>query len=192
MARQLVAMHHALRDKYRFRARVSDAVLLSASLVFCATTFASDYIFEVVGIAPRLAKAGLGFASVASFGASVVMLIVDWKGAAARHADAALTWSRVVSLFREYRNGDGTWPEDFANTLNEKYWEASHNAASIPDKSFNSLKAEYLKKVAVSERMQSAPGAPMWLIVLLVRCSGSLAALRSEWGRNGVNREGER
>lgn len=182
-------MHHALKDRYLARARAAEVVLLVASVVFCATTFAPDALLTGVGLSARDSRLGLGVASVAAFAASLVLLVIDWKGWAARHTDAAAKWSSVLSRFREHQEEDGGWPADVAEELHRAYWEASYHSVEVPDRQFNVLKAKYLLKVEISKRIQAHPGAPRCLLWLLVRFSGTARAIRSEVERD---REGGR
>lgn len=182
-------MHHALKDRYSARAWAAEVVLLLASVVFCATTFAPDSLLTGLGVSAQASRVGLSIASVAAFAASLVLLVIDWKGWAARHTDAAAKWSSVLSRFREHQEDDGRWPVGAAEELHRAYWEAAHNSVDVPDKQFNALKAKYLLKVEISKRMQAHPGAPRLLLWLLIRVSGTARAIRSEVERD---REGGR
>lgn len=177
-------MHHALKDRYSARARAAEVVLLVASVAFCATTFAPDSLFTGFGVSAQVSQVSLGIASVAAFAAALALLVIDWKGWAARHTDAAAKWSSVVSRFREHQGEDGSWPVGAAEELHRAYWEAAHNCVDVPDKKFNALKATYLLKVEISKRVQAHPGAPRVLLWLLVRVSDTARAIRSEVERD--------
>ena len=99
-------------------------------------------------------------AFAAALAAALVLLVIDWKGRAARHAVAAGRWSAVLSRFREHREDDGRWPVAAAEELHRAYWDAAHNSVQVPDGQFNALKAKYLLKVEISKRVQANPGAP--------------------------------
>lgn len=173
LARQTLAMHHALRDSLKRKARAAESVLLVASVVFCATTFAGDDLYQFIGVDTDRSGLVLGLASVSAFAAALLSMVFDWKGDTARHQDAAERWSEVVRLFRESRSEDGTWSDDAATRLSAAYWEASKNTTPIPDKRFNGLKAAYLAKIEVSKTIDKYPGAPGILIWLLVCVRGA-------------------
>ena len=48
LAAQTVAMHDALKDRFSARARAAEIVLLLASVLFCAATFAPDSLLSGV------------------------------------------------------------------------------------------------------------------------------------------------
>jgi hypothetical protein len=165
-------MHHALVDRYLWRARAAELVILGASVVFCATSFAGESLFSGLGLDPATARLALGIASVAAFFASLVLMVVDWKGAAARHQDAAIRWTGVVQRFLENQLEDGSWPEGLGDELSRSYWEAGKNSVSVPDGRFNALKSQYLIKSEVSRLVSSYPGSPRFWLWVVVRVRG--------------------
>ena len=110
---------------------------------------------------------------------SLALLVIDWRGAAARHEDAAKRWTEVLGRFRDTRLEDGDWPEEGAEELSAAYADAGRNSIAIPDKKFNSLKVRYLLKVEISKLAQQFPGAPRFLLWIIVRVRGSYAVIRS-------------
>ena len=183
LSRQTLAMHHSLCGSYRRRAVVTESVLLLASVGFCATTFAGDDLYISLRLNAESARLSLGLLSVMAFSASILLLTLDWKGAAARHGDAAMRWSSVVALFRQRQRDDSSWPEECAPELHHAYWEAAHNSVDIPDRQFQRLKWRYLMKVEISRRLDLHPGAPRLLLWLQVRCRDTVAVLRGRTNR---------
>lgn len=171
-------MHHMLRERYRRRAVIAESTLFAAAVVFCATTFAGKFLYEGLHLNVDEAQLWLGIASVAALIASTLLLIIDWKGAAARHTDAAEQWSKTVALFRRHRAEDGSWPIELAHQMEHSYWDAGRAVASIPASKFNALKAKYLLKVEISRRTQQHPGAPRILHWLMVRFKGMKGAIQ--------------
>ena len=53
------------------------------------------------------------------------------------------------------------------------------NIPDRPDNKFNSLKVRYLLKVEISKLAQTFPGAPRFLLWIVVRVRGSYAVIRS-------------
>ena len=174
---QILGIHSELRDRYKKRALLSEITLLGCSVVFCTTVFAGDDFFQNFGIQPSVGNLLLGFASVLAFFTSLVLLLIDLKGNAARHGDAADKWTSALSLFRETRQEDGTWADSRESALNKAYWDADHNSVKIPDRQFNSLKARYLLKVEMSRLQSTYPGCPRLILWCIVRFLGSYRAI---------------
>ncbi len=171
-------MHFSLRDRYHFRSRFAEISLLTASVVFLVTTFASTNLYQTLGLPPELSRVVLGLASAIAFIFSLALLVIDWRGSAARHQDATKYWSEVIGRFRDTRLESGDWPEEVSDELSAGYAHASQSSVAIPDKKFNSLKIQYLSKIEVSKLAQKYPGAPGFLLWIIVRFKGSYAAIR--------------
>ena len=176
--RQTLSMHSMLRDEFALKAKFSDILLLACTVVFCATTFASDELYNAFGLVPKISRLILGIASIIAFILSLTFMIVDLKGQAALHRQAVERWSDVLAKFRKYRNEDGTWPEDIRNELDFAYWEADRNSIKIPDHRFNHLKSRYLQKVAISELQTSYPGCPRLCLHCLLRYQDTIKAIK--------------
>ncbi len=167
--KQSIAMHSMLRDKCTLLATIIDISLLAASVVFCATTFACDYISQRLGISEQVVSDMLGVVSVIAFFAVLVGMVLNWKGKATLHGEAAKTFTNALALFRETRVDD-LWPPEKSLVLSQTYWDASGSTVPIPDKIFTTLKAKYLRKVEVSKTASRFPGCPLLLIRILVFC----------------------
>jgi hypothetical protein len=175
--RQTLSMHAMLRDEFSWKAKASDILLLACSVVFCATTFASDDLYTFFGLVPNISRVILGIASVVAFILSLMLMVVDFKGQAALHRQAVERWSQVLAKYRKHRNDDGTWPEEVRAELDFGYWEADRNSVKIPEQRFNRLKSRHLRKVAVSELQSSYPGCPRPFLMLLLRFQDTKKAL---------------
>lgn len=187
---QTLGMHAQLRERYQLRARIADVVLLVCAVVFCATTFAEARLFEFFGLASESSQVVLGIASIGVFIASLISTLVDWKGSAARHAEAVKKWSGVLEKFREAKSDDGGWAKADEQQLSQTYWEAARNTAPIPELMFNGLKARYLMKVRISTLISERPGCPRFVLWLLVRgtaTAGAIGDLRRK--RVGLNND---
>jgi len=176
--RQTLSIHAMLRDEYACKSKILEIQLLVCSVIFCATTFASDELYSFFGLNPATSHIGLGVASVAALALSLVLMIMDYKGHAALHREAVVRWGAVLAEFRKNRSEDGTWPEEIREELNHAYWEADRNMVKIPEKRFNRLKSRYLRKVAVSELKSSYPGCPRFLLSVLFRYRDTKKFLR--------------
>jgi hypothetical protein len=81
VARQTLGIHGLLRDRLALKSRIAEIVLLLASVIFCAATFAADDLYRTIGLSPAAAHIGLGLASILAFAFSVTLLVVNWKEA---------------------------------------------------------------------------------------------------------------
>jgi hypothetical protein len=176
--RQTLSMHAMLRYGFSWKAKVSEILLLACSVVFCATTFASDDLYRFFGLVPSISRVILGIASVIAFILSLTLMVVDFKGQAALHRQAVERWSDVLAKYRKHRNDDGTWPEEVRGELDFTYWEADRNSVKIPEQRFNRLKSRYLRKVAISELKSFYPGCPKLFLAFLLRFQDTKKALR--------------
>jgi len=169
--KQMLSIHAILRDRYSCRALFIDIILLACSVIFCATTFARDDIFRYLALTPRDVRYILGIASIFAFFASLVALRSDWKGKSACHKDAGQKLGNVLSLFRECRQEDGSWPQDRMADLHRAYWEAMNNIVEVPDRLFVTLKSRHLRKVELSKMSDLNPGCPVFVlrVVLFLR-----------------------
>lgn len=190
--RQTLGVHALLRDRHAKMALIAEIILLGCSVVFCATTFASQELYRELGISGSFTRILLGIASVLAFFAALVMLIVDWKGQAARHEDAARKWGETLNLFRETRREDGSWPSDRADKLSRAYWEAHRNTVFIPERKFNSCKARYLLKVEESKMISLHPGSPRFVLRLILRVTGTARAIRNASCRHEEASDGKK
>src|SRR5712691_2130422 len=179
VARQTLSMHGFLRDSLALKSRVAEIGLLACSVVFCATTFASDDLYHAIRLSPVTARFALRLASVAAFGFSLTLLVVKWKDRWADHRDAAKRWARVVEKFKSLRTDEGSWPDAVRDELNALYWDTDRTTLGIPEGRFNGLKRRYLRKVAVSELTSAYPGCPRALLSLLLFIRDTGAALRN-------------
>lgn len=173
-------MHCALADRARLRARVAELTLVGTSVIFLATTFADNQLYEVLSLDPTPSRIVLGIASAAAFFCSIAILLIDWAGTAALHKEAGNQFGRLLMKFRQNRLDDETWPAEIAADLCKEYEQASANSVSIPDKKFNSLKVHYLTKKEVSALASRHPGAPLFILRMIVRIRASRSAWNDE------------
>jgi hypothetical protein len=165
---QMLSMHADLRDQLSRKALTTDVLLLGCSVIFCATTFASDSLLLRFGLSAQRTQFVLGIASIAAFFASLVSLRVDWKGRSVAHQHAVQKLKSALALFRNLRRGDGTWPEGHKAELHKSYWDTVNDIVPIPETLFVKLKARHLRKVAVSKMLDLHPGASAILLQWIV------------------------
>lgn len=175
---QTLSAHTSLRDGYTAKAKAAEILLLICATIFCATTFAGGEFYADLGADPQTGRLVLGITSVLAFASSLVILVVDWKGSAARHGEAAEKWSAALEVFRRLRLGNGSWPEEARAELSVAYWEADRNSTDIPERRFNRLKSRHLRKVEVSKLISRHPGCPQLILSWMVWLRDTREALR--------------
>jgi hypothetical protein len=176
---QSLSIHASLRDEYTRKAKAAEIVLLVSSLIFGVTTFAGDSFFGFFGVGTEYGKVILGIASLAALAASLVILIIDWKGQAALHNEATVRFHEVLQQFRESRTGEGSWPADQRPKLAAAYKDLHRNTVSIPNRRFSGLKARYLRQVETNRLKDRYPGCPRILLSLVIGVRDTIRALRS-------------
>jgi hypothetical protein len=176
--KQTLSMHSDLRDEFMLKSRVAEIVILVCSVILCSVTFASDDFYHTLGIVPGQGRVVMGIASVAVFAFSLALIVLSWNREAAQHAEAAKRWSDVLQRFRATRLEDKSWPSQVWAELSELYWQADKFSVDIPGRRFNALKARYLRKVLISRLKSKHPGAPRFILWLLIRIRHTSGALR--------------
>lgn len=166
---QMISMHAILRDRYNHLALCISLLLLASSVVFCATTFAKDYISNRLGVSAQLVGDVLGVASIVAFFGTLTLLVLDWKGKAVKHASAVYVLSNALAQFRKAKRERG-WQTDRRDELHQTYWDAMNSVPAVPDRQFPYLKAKHLRKMAISKMSDSLPGCPIMLIRVIIFC----------------------
>lgn len=182
--RQTLEMNAILRDEYSLMAKISQIALLFCSVIFCATTFASDQLFIIFKLPPEVSKVLLGIASVMAFAFSLALMVFDWGGRSAQHRAAVHRWSDVLEKFRRCRTDDGRWPCPMFDSLSTAYWEADRNSVKIPSKRFNGLKSRYLRKVAISKLKSLYPACPSFILFFTLIVKDSYNAIMASFKSN--------
>ncbi|MFF7134363.1 hypothetical protein ACFZBZ_18640 [Streptomyces sp. NPDC008196] len=91
-----------------------------------------------------------------TFAATLIDMVLDWRGIAQRHDDAV---RQLASLKMEYRTAPLPGEEEQErDRLSQRYQVVMDSIAPIPDNKFNSLKSLHLKKVEISKILSSNPG----------------------------------
>ena len=190
LVRLMLDAHSMLKDRYTALGMAAQVGLLFCSVVFCATTFASDDLYSWLGTKPTDGRYIRGAASVVSFFFSLVLLVADFKGKAALHGAALERWSRANAEFRKCQQAEGNeWPEPVRAHLSDAYWAADKESVKIRPKHFLRLKSAHLRKVEVSKLKSRHPGCPIIVLTLVFRARDSWAAIRE--ALSGTTRHGD-
>lgn len=161
--KQTIGIHSDLAHVYKRRSLILDVVILVSSTLLCATVFVDDTFLRKMGIDVST-QLIVGFFSLAVFICSIFSIQVGWKELSARHFDATQKLTKIMALFRRYRNEDGTWPVEVGNDINNRYWEVYENIIEIPADKFVIFKARYLRKMELSRLSSEFPGCPLCLL----------------------------
>lgn len=176
--KQRIEMHSILRSRYKWRAKVAEIILLVGAVLFVATTFGSEEFFAELRISPTVGPVALKLASIMAFTASLVLLVLDWNGRAARHENAVKRLSHVLKSFREARRDDKSWEDSRLDALSQDYWRTSDDVEPIPPNKFNELKSKYLIKKEISILKGRYPGCPRFILWLCVVGGDTQHAMR--------------
>ena len=173
----LLSMHSHLRDRYSRRGLWLDVAILAGSVVLCTVTFLDPALLRWAGVSKESFRLVAGAVSALLFILSLVMLRVDWKEAAGRHARAVALLGELKERGRAARGND---PDDSAVfDFIRAYDAVMKTVPPVPDHEFPKLKAYHLRKRALSEALDDAPHTPMWLLKLRLMGRDSRSALSS-------------
>jgi hypothetical protein len=161
----MLTAHSVLRDRYQQRSNglTLGVVAFSAvSLVLTLADLEDRVVVFGIDLAFRTVVAAL---AASTFFIGMTDLVVDWRKRAWAHDDAAKRLAEVKALFAQARVRDGRRELEGVD-LEAAYDRTMAAISPIPDRAFNELKARHLRKVEISRRLDSRPGARPWLLRL--------------------------
>jgi len=168
---QMLSMHSALRDRYARREKLLTLGIMGCSVILCTVTFLPDDALTFVGISTSAKRFVIGgFASIVFF-LSIAQLCVNWGKVATRHCNASEALAKLKHQYRAAMPTTGTQSSVCAE-LTQEYCKVMGKLPSIPDRQFASLKAYHLRKVRLSQMIDSRVGCPLWLLKLLLMWQG--------------------
>ena len=162
---QMLSMHSALRDRYACRAKLLTLGILGCSVVLCTVTFLPDDALKPVGVSASANRYLIGGLSSIVFFLAIVELCVRWGKVSRRHGEAS---EALAKLKQQYRvaTSSGEMQSGACAKLTEEFGRVMAELPHIPDKQFPSLKAYHLRKVRLSQMIDSHVGCPVWLLRL--------------------------
>lgn len=179
---QMLTMHSSLRDRMERRAFWLNTILIATSIFLAVFIFVGDDLIILLGLDPTITRFILGLFSIIILVGAITEFRVDWRSVAGKHDYAA---SRLGELKLKYR-------KSFAETLgndnskNEElvieYEKVMGSIPKIPDKWFNTLKAEHNFKIILSKKISYFSKAPVWFLRLKLRLEGIREAFKSSPG----------
>lgn len=153
---QLTTMHSALRDRASSSTTTITVVLLSASVFSIGFAFAGDLAHVTLLGMTAARSTWLGILAVFTFCGTVADLVTDRRGIARKHDRAVRL---LADLKSEYRLVDpGEPPTDRQARLGARYQAVMAELPPIPERRFNKLKSEHLRKVEISKILSANPG----------------------------------
>lgn len=179
---QMLSMHSALRDRYARRAKALTIGILGCSVILCTVTFLPDDALQPLGVSSSGNRFIIGgFASIVFF-LSLLDLCVSWGKVSRRHEEASEMLAKLKQKHRAAMCGGKIEPAACA-ALTEEFSRIMAELPRIPDKQFGSLKAYHLRKIRLSQMIESHVGCPVWLLRLRLVWEG----IRGKKDREGQN-----
>ena len=169
-------MHSTLRDRYSRRALILDLLILSGSVLLCATALVDPQYLRVTRLTADGFRLALSSLSILIFILSLISLRADWKGVAGRHQQACTSLYGLKARCREITTTDD--PSELRD-FRRVYNMVMNELVPIPDRLFPRLKAYHVRKVALSKLVDSHPGAPLLALRLLLFTRTSLGVLQN-------------
>lgn len=192
LAKQALAIHCGLRDRYRRRSMLASLTMTVCSTIFCATTFSGDSLYVQLGFTPTTARNVMGIASVLAFASSLCLLVLDWGGRAEKHDAASSLWGAATKRFRDTQQDEGGWADGIKEELSSLYWHTSDAVCPIPDRQFVARKAAYLRKVELSKLSSRYPSCPQWLMRARMLLHDVRGFIRSKPPRKEAGPDGDK
>jgi hypothetical protein len=173
---QMLTAHSTLRDRYMGRSRTLTLLIMALSVAATTVAFVSGEKKVSLGFFSWHLQELAGLLTVVIFVVALVDLIVDWRRESWAHDDAAKRLGELKLRFR-----GATIVEEAVDTggvdLAGEYERTMNAIVPIPDRHFLALKAKHKRKIAVSQMLDTEPGAPIWLLRLrLLRRDGKLGS----------------
>jgi hypothetical protein len=171
-------MHSSLRDRLERRSFWLNTLLIAASLFLCVFAFIGDDLLRSVRLDPASTRFVLGFVSVALLILSIIEFRVNLSSVAGKHQEAIARLAALKSKYRKsFTETGGADPAKNAR-LTKEYDKVMSNLPAIPERWFNTLKAEHVFKRLLSQRVSQFPKAPRWFLRLQLRFEGMREAWR--------------
>lgn len=171
-ADQMVTMYSVLHDRNSARATFLTLGIMGSSVILCACTFLPDDALAVIGLSPFGTKIVLGVFSGLILFLSIAELKVDWKERSRVYGDAAEEVARLKAKYRDMRNSERRQTPEVIHELANQYDSTMARLPRVPDSQFSKLKALHLKKIKLSQMMDSKPGCPLWILRLKLMWEG--------------------
>lgn len=156
----MLSAHSTLRDRNRLVGQLLILAIIVLSILGLLGAFVEGERRLDFVVTARY-QIWLGVLSALIFFLAMVDLVVDWRGRARLHADAAGRLGELKLKLRGAQLGDD-WATSDSVDLATEFAGTMAAIVEIPDRKFNGLKAKHLRKVEISRRLSNRPGARIW------------------------------
>jgi hypothetical protein len=171
VADRMLTSHARLRDRYRRRASFLTLLIIALSIAAASLAFAAgNSTVSFLFIHARLSR-WVAISSLLIFFLGMADLHFDWRLRALEHDQAAIRLAELKQRLRTPQIHGNTVVQD--DGVVAEYERTMSVIPPIPESQFASLKAHHAYKVALSQAVDTHPGAPMWYLRLLVRLHGA-------------------
>lgn len=157
IADQLCTAHSIERERFHWRAKVLDIVMMLGSLYLVSMAFVDPVINNALtplGLNPVI---WIGTVAIIVFGFSIIQLTVDWKGRADAHGRSLSMYAEAKSNCIEALNGTAQVSKEVYSGISARYNMASDIGIHIQDSRFLKLKQRHLVKIELSKQLDSNP-----------------------------------
>ncbi|HEY5708132.1 MAG TPA: hypothetical protein VIS51_01930 [Solirubrobacterales bacterium] len=158
----MLSGHATLREKYRRRSTGLILTIMALSILGATLALQDRWSVEILSINLE-SKQWLALLSGLIFFLSIIELVLDWRGCAWSHADAANRLGKLKGEFRRAKVTDNTVETDGMD-LDVEYDQTTAAIVEIPNSVFNRLKAKHRRKIEISKLLDESPGAPLLLL----------------------------
>jgi hypothetical protein len=158
----MLSGHSSLSEKYRRRSTGLILAIMALSILAATLALQDPENVDILGIDLE-SKAWLALLSGLIFFLSIVELVLDWRGRAWSHADAARRLGKLKGEFRRAKVTVETVETDGLD-LDLEYDQTTAAIVEIPNSVFNRLKAKHRRKIEISKLLDKSPGAPLLLL----------------------------
>lgn len=158
----MLSGHSSLREKYKRRSTGLILAVMALSVLAATLALQEDESVVIVGVSLGSTE-WLACLSGIVFFLSIAELVLDWRGRAWAHGDAADRLGRLKGEFRRARVTESKIETDGVD-LDVEYDQATAAIVEIPNSVFNRLKAKHRRKIEISKLLDQSPGAPLLLL----------------------------
>jgi hypothetical protein len=174
----MLSGHASLRERYRRRSTFLILAIMALSIVATTLALQDDQSVVILGIDLGSTE-WLAALSGVIFFLSIAELVLDWRGRAWAHGDAADRLGRLKGEFRRAKVSEHSVETDGVD-LNFEYDQTTAAIVEIPNSVFNRLKAKHRRKIEISKLLDESPGAPILLLRWRILVAGVKTREHSE------------
>lgn len=158
----MLSAHSSLCERYRRRSIGLVLAVMALSILGATLALSDDSSVRILSVNLESSE-WLAILSGLVFFLSISELVLDLRGRAWAHEDAARRLGRLKGEFRR-AEVDAVVVKTDGIDLDLEYDQTTSAIVEIPNSAFNRLKAKHRRKVEVSKRLDASPGAPLLVL----------------------------